>query len=156
MMNLKVLDCARKSVLCWLATVDEDGCPNVSPKEIFCTTDERTLLVANIASPGTLKNIQARPNVCVSFVDVFVQKGFKLKGVASVVRAGERNFEAYSHPLRALAGERFAFSSLFAIEVQSVEPILAPSYRFFPDTEESAQIDSAMHTYGVQPRHAPR
>lgn len=24
------------SVLCWLATVDADGQPNVSPKEIFC------------------------------------------------------------------------------------------------------------------------
>jgi uncharacterized protein len=31
------------SVLCWLATVDADGQPNVSPKEIICTPGARRL-----------------------------------------------------------------------------------------------------------------
>lgn len=155
-MNLDVLRCAEKSVLCWLATLGDDGFPNVSPKEIFCAADDRTLLVANIASPGTLKNILTNPSVCVSFIDVFAQKGFKVKGTASVVRAVDPGFVTDSIPLRVLAGERFPFSSLFRIEVQSVETILAPSYRLFPDTQESTQIESAMQTYGVQPRHAKR
>jgi len=31
-------------------------------------------------------------------------------------------------------------------------PIIAPSYRFYPDsTKESAQMDAAMKTYGVRP-----
>lgn len=30
-MNLDVLRCAEKSVLCWLATLGDDGFPNVSP-----------------------------------------------------------------------------------------------------------------------------
>ena len=47
------------SVLCWLATVDDHGMPNVSPKEIFCCHGERELLIANIASPQSVRNIKA-------------------------------------------------------------------------------------------------
>ena len=46
-----------RSVLCWLATVDADGQPNVSPKEIFCAIDDVTLLIAEIASPVSRRNI---------------------------------------------------------------------------------------------------
>ena len=35
MLSPETLACARKSMLCWLATVDAQGQPNVSPKEIF-------------------------------------------------------------------------------------------------------------------------
>lgn len=151
MMNDAVLQCVQKSVLCWLATIDENGFPNVSPKEIFCAAGEQRLLIANIASPGSMKNILACPKVCVSFVDVFLQKGFKIKGIASVARAGDAAFARYAAPLQSLAGQRFPFSSLFVLDVQSVEPIVAPSYRLYPDTQESDQIASAMRTYGVRP-----
>ena len=47
-----------RSVLCWLATVSIDGMPNVSPKEIFNHYKEDKVIVANIASPQTVKNIK--------------------------------------------------------------------------------------------------
>ena len=150
-MDSTVLRYLQKSVLCWLATIDENGCPNVSPKEIFCASGNGLLLIANIASPGSLKNIQTNPQVCVSFVDVFTQKGFKIKGKASAIRIGDEAFPGFASPLAALAGDRFSFMSLFVIDVQSVEPIVAPSYRLFPDIQEASQINSAMQRYGVQP-----
>ena len=85
MMDETVMRCASTSVLCWLAMVDPEGWPNVSPKEVFCTYDARTLLIANIASPGGRVNVRWHSAVCLSLVDVFVQKGFKLKGIATVV-----------------------------------------------------------------------
>ncbi len=70
MLSPETLACARKSMLCWLATVDAQGQPNVSSKENFT----------------------------------------------------------------------------------KCEPILAPSYRLYPDeTTEQAQVTSAMRAYGVQP-----
>lgn len=151
MMSDAVLQYVRRSVLSWLATIDENGFPNVSPKEIFCSSGDRLLLIANIASPGSMKNILARPRVCVSFVDVFSQKGFKVKGMATVARVGDAAFATFAPPLAELAGQRFPFSSIFVVNVQSVDPIIAPSYRLLPDTQESAQIASALRTYGVQP-----
>jgi len=74
-----------ESVLCWLATSNSQNEPNVSPKEVFTYKDDKTLLIANIASPGTIGNIKENSKVCVSFVDVFVQKGYKLKGNAIII-----------------------------------------------------------------------
>ena len=38
-----------RSVLCWLATVDAKGQPNVSPKEVFALARENRWLMAHIA-----------------------------------------------------------------------------------------------------------
>ena len=52
-----------KSVLCWLATASIEGVPNVSPKEIFIYYGSNAIIIANIVSPQTLKNIKKNRNV---------------------------------------------------------------------------------------------
>jgi predicted pyridoxine 5'-phosphate oxidase superfamily flavin-nucleotide-binding protein len=94
-------------LLCWLATVDEKGQPNVSPKEVFAVFDPQHLVIAPIASPQSIRNIQHNPKVCVSMIDVFVQKGWKLVGHAQYVGASDAAFQKYAQPLNALAGEKF-------------------------------------------------
>ena len=90
---------AQTSILCWLATVDADGQPNVSPKEIFTVFDPEHLVIANIASPTSVRNIAVNPRVCVSFVDVFVQKGFKVLGTARNVGQQDADFATWAAPL---------------------------------------------------------
>ena len=143
---------AHGSVLCWLATVDADGQPNVSPKEVWAIADDQHVVVAHIASPVSARNIAQQPQVCLSFVDVFVQKGFKLKGTAQVVSADDPTFGRWAQPLLAMVGQRFVIQSVLVIRVTDVTPIVAPSYRFYADeTTEQAQVAAAMRIYGVQP-----
>lgn len=147
-----VRDVARRSVLCWLATVDAQGRPNVSPKEVWAMVDDRHVVVANIASPETARNIAQQAKVCLSFVDVFVQKGFKLTGLAREVRADSPEFGKWAPPLQAMVGQRFSIHSVLVIQVQSVAAIVAPSYLFYAeDTTEASQVEAAMRTYGVMP-----
>ena len=80
------------SVLCWLATVSKEGIPNVSPKEIFNYYDSDSIIIANIASPQTIKNIKQNENVCISFIDILVQKGFQLKGKARIIEKTNSDF----------------------------------------------------------------
>lgn len=139
-----------KSVLCWLATVDKDGQPNVSPKEIFTYSGDATLLIAHIASPGSLANLKQNPKVCVSFVDIFIQKGYKIKGTAKILKKKDPSFLEKSLFLKERFSDRFPISAVVEVSVTSAEPIQAPSYMFFPDTTtESDQIGNAMKTYGV-------
>ncbi len=153
LLNESVREAARRSVLCWLATVDAEGQPNVSPKEVWAIADDAHVVVANIASPMSVRNIAQQPQVCLSFVDVFVQKGFKLKGAAHEVCADDPAFARWATPLLAMVGQRFVIRSVLVIRVTSVAPILAPSYRFYPEeTIEALQVDAAMRAYGVQPR----
>lgn len=147
---------AQRSVLCWLATVDADGQPNVSPKEVWAIADDQHVVVAHIASPISARNIAQHPQVCLSFVDVFVQKGFKLKGTAHEVRADEPDFTRWAQPLLAMVGQRFVVQSVLVIRVTAVSTIVAPSYRFYAnETTEQAQVASAMRAYGVQPHTKP-
>jgi uncharacterized protein len=139
-------------VLCWLATVDENQQPNVSPKEMFTYLDDHTLLIANIASPNSVRNIAQQPKVSVSFVDVFTQKGFKLKGEAKLITKEDDSYTAKAKRLTDLFSDKFPIQSVIEIRIIKVDPIQAPSYWLFPDnTTEQSQIEGAMKTYGVKP-----
>lgn len=144
-----VLAAMNNSVLCWLATCGADGWPNVSPKEVFAALDDDHLVIAHIASPNSARHIDANPRVCVSFIDVWTQKGYKLRGEASVVRPDDPCFATVSAPLQALMGGRFALRAVFLVRVTATEPVVAPSYRFYPDTTEAAQVAAARRAYGV-------
>ena len=151
MLSPEVQEFASRSVLCWLATVDAVGQPNVSPKEIFAAFDAAHLVVANIASPTSVRNIEVNPRVCVSFIDIFVQKGFKVLGTARNVRRNDPEFCTWAAPLEVKAGPRFQIRSVLVIKAAEVEPILAPSYRLYAaETTEQNQVASAMLTYGVR------
>ncbi|MDZ7811603.1 MAG: pyridoxamine 5'-phosphate oxidase family protein [Ideonella sp.] len=150
MLNNALKDRAASSVLCWLATVDEHGQPNVSPKEIWAVWDDQHVVIGHIASPTSVRNIAQRAKVCVSFVDVFVQKGFKVQGEARLVPKGHAEYSTWAAPLLPMAGERFTLHAVVVVRATAVEPIVAPSYRLYPqETTETTQVAAAMKTYGV-------
>ena len=154
MLTEEVLISIEESVLCWLATVDVHGTPNVSPKEMFTAYgkghQKTHILIANIASPNSVANIRANSAVCLSFVHIFKQKGFKLHGVARILNKDDASFPEKHQALYTLTGDDFPFQRIIEIEVLKVNPILAPRYRLFPNTTEDEQISSALNTYGVK------
>lgn len=138
-----------KCVLCWLATSSIENEPNVSPKEIFATYGEDAIIVANIASPQTVRNIQTNPRVCISFIDILVQKGYQLKGNATIVHKTEPNFSAMEAVLLGMTEGKFPFSSITFIQIDKTKAIIAPRYLLFPETTEAEQIESARRTYNL-------
>lgn len=139
-------------VLGWLATADEHGLPNVSPKEVFAHLGGDRVAIAHIASPRSARNAVANPQGCFSVVDVFRQRGFKLTGPLHLHAPGDERFDEVAAPLRAMVGDRFTLRGAFELTVTAVAPILAPSYVFHADdvTEES-MVAGAMAAYGVRP-----
>jgi len=152
MLNQEILNSINESVLCWLATTNVKGEPNVSPKEMFISNGPEHILIANIASPESVQNIYSNASVCLSFIDVFKQKGFKVKGLAKVIEKNNTEFQSKISVLRTLGGEEFEIKSIIEILVSSVSPIVAPSYWMFPKIKESAHVKQAMNSYGVQPK----
>ena len=53
----------------FVATVNGDGTPNLSPKGTFVVIDPSTVAFAEIRSPMTLENLATRPSVEINFVD---------------------------------------------------------------------------------------
>lgn len=138
----------KKSVLCWLATVSGDGMPNVSPKEIFAYY-EGFVIIADIASPQSVANIQSNRQVCVSFIDIFIQKGWQLKGTAFLIDKSCGEYPEMEKVLVDITQGLFPFSTIIKIQVSQCKPIIAPRYMLYPETTEESQYASALKAYGL-------
>jgi predicted pyridoxine 5'-phosphate oxidase superfamily flavin-nucleotide-binding protein len=110
----------------FVATVCPDGTPNLSPKGTTAVWDDDHLIFANIRSPGTLANLRQNANVEVNVVDPFVRKGYRFKGVASILESGalyEQMLSMYRE-----RGSQNAIREIVMIRVQTAQPIDSPAY----------------------------
>ncbi len=51
--------------------------------------------------------------------------------------------------LTEMTGGNFPFSTITAIHVEQIKPIIAPKYILYPETTESEQIEAAKNLYGI-------
>ena len=144
----EIKESIEKCILCWLATSSADHRPNVSPKEVFAAFGSDSIIIANIASPQTVKNIWQNQNVCVSFVDIMVQKGYQLKGSADIVTKTNKEYPQMEKILLEISKGDFPFTTITRIKIESAKPIIAPRYLLYPETTEEQQILSARELYG--------
>ena len=110
----------------FVATAALDGTPNVSPKGTFAVLDDRTIAFGEIRSPGTIRNLKANPRIEVNFVDVFVRKGYRFAGTATVVERGDADFEILLPRLRSALAPRIR--AIVTIAVTKALPLTSPAY----------------------------
>jgi predicted pyridoxine 5'-phosphate oxidase superfamily flavin-nucleotide-binding protein len=141
--------CIENSVLCWVATADKSGNPNVSPKEVF-TSNLNQILIAHIASPKSARNIQANPQVMVSVVDVLAQYGWQFSGKARLVWAESAEFIELSKPLVEMTKGEYPLKAVMEVSVKKSHRIVAPSSWLFPDLPMERVRKQVLSRYGVQ------
>ena len=113
--------------LAFVATVCADGTPNVSPKGTIAVWDDDHLVFANIRSPGTIENVTRNPSVELNVVDPFVRKGYRFKGVASLLESGPLYDQVIA--LYVARGSRVsAFRELVLIKVLNAQAVTSPAY----------------------------
>ena len=110
----------------FVATVCPDGTPNLSPKGTTAVWDDDHLVFANIRSPGTIANLRQNPNVEVNVVDPFVRRGYRFKGVASILESGVLYDQAIAFYRN--RGSRNAIAEVVMIRVHTAQPIDSPAY----------------------------
>ena len=72
----------------YVATVNADGTPNLSPKGTVAVWDDDHLVFADIRSPRTVANLRRAPAVEVNVVDPLSRRGYRFKGMARVIDTG--------------------------------------------------------------------
>jgi uncharacterized protein len=113
----------------FVATVCPDGMPNLSPKGTVSVLDDDHLIFADLASPGTIANLRANPNVEVNVVDHLVRKGYRFKGTARVLDAGaefERHLAFFSQ--RGLPDAPSRIRAIVVIRVEQARLLISPAY----------------------------
>ena len=110
----------------FVATVNTDGTPNLSPKGTIAVLDEDRLVFADIRSPRTVENLRHNPAVEINVVDPFSRKGYRFRGRATVLDDGPGFAEMLAF-YRA-RGSTNPMGSIVIVDVERAEPILSPSY----------------------------
>ncbi|MEM8836895.1 MAG: pyridoxamine 5'-phosphate oxidase family protein [Pseudomonadota bacterium] len=113
-----------------LASVNEDGSPNLSPKGTFLALDEKQLAFADIRSPNTMRNIAREPRVAVNILDVFERGGAMFEGNARYVEKESDEYKNLFPRFHAIWGDKLCalFKGLVVIEITSAKPVKSPSY----------------------------
>lgn len=113
----------------FVATVDAEGAPRVSPKGTFLALDDRTLGFGAIRSPGTLENLHADARTEVNFVDPFARKALRARGTARIFRRAEPEFTEMIPRWQDVWGDLAErISALVLIDVTEAEHITTPPY----------------------------
>jgi len=71
-----------------VATRDNAGRPNVSPKGVLKIVDDDKLVLADLFSFKTQANLQADSRLAVAAVDIQTYEGYQFKGQAELVNEG--------------------------------------------------------------------
>ncbi len=111
------------------ATVCADGTPNVSPKGTTAVYDSAHLMFADLRSPQTRANLEAKPAIEVNMVDPIVRKGWRFKGTAEVRRdpeTRERALAVYEREGYTVYPERI--TAIVLIRVESIRELVSPAY----------------------------
>jgi len=147
LLNQKVKDCVEATKLCYVATINDDDSPNLSPKGSLKILDDNHLIFADIASPGTVENLRKRPAIEVSVVDVFKRLGYGIKGTAEIMDKGTKAYDFIAKAFQDLHGSGFPIRHVIKIKVGKVRQFVSPAYAYGKNVDEESLSSQFLNTY---------
>jgi uncharacterized protein len=112
----------------FVATINADGTPNLSPKGTLAVWDDEHLVFADVASPNTSANLDRNPAVEINVVDPLIRRGYRFAGTAVVHRGGstfESGVEFYED--RGIVEARARIRAVVVIAVGSARSLRSPA-----------------------------
>ena len=153
---MKILDAdiraiISETILCFAATINQDGSPNLSPKSTLKVFDDNHLIFANIASPKTTSNLKRDPRIEINCVDTFSRRGYRFKGKGVVHSIGTQIHDNLLLEIKNEHGNSIPVIDAILIEVLEVKPVLSPAYTFIKGVTENNLREAYMKKYNVRP-----
>ena len=110
----------------YVATISNDGTPNLSPKGTIAVIDESTMVFADIRSPQTMQNLQENPSIEINVVDPFQRSGYRFKGDGKIINDGSEFDKILDYYTK--AGVKSKINSVVLVDVKSMSEVTSPSY----------------------------
>jgi hypothetical protein len=120
----------------FVATVNADGTPNLSPKGTVVVWDDEHLLWVGIRSPRTIRNLRERPATEINVVDPLIRKGYRFRGTCRLIEDGTEleEIRAFYRDVRKVTN---SVRRAVLVRVDAVEEVTSPSYDE-PEADEAA------------------
>lgn len=141
----------REQRLGYVATVCPDGTPNLSPKGTTTGWDDEHLVFADVRSPGTIANLKQNPAIEINVVDWFACKGYRCKGVATVLESGARFDEFLSfYEQQGVMDAPRRIRTIVLVKVEQALPLVSPAYE--RNTEDERRSRWEDHYQQIRPQ----
>ena len=137
----------------FVATVNADGTPNLSPKGTMQVLDGEHLMFADIRSPGTTANLARHPSMEINFVDPFSRKGYRFRGRARTVPRGAPEFDTLldRFPKSRLMDR---YRAIVVFKVEKAASLISPAYDVGA-TEADLRKHYRAYFESIQPKNSP-
>jgi predicted pyridoxine 5'-phosphate oxidase superfamily flavin-nucleotide-binding protein len=112
----------------FVASVNKDGTPNLSPKGTFVVLNDRQLVFGHIRSPGTVGNIAERPTIEINFLDVLARKAVRVRGHARMFSRSAPEFTPLFAALSGWKGYTDIMKGVVRVDIEKASLILSPAY----------------------------
>lgn len=145
-LDADMIDTIRRTALCYAATINDDGTPNLSPKATLSALDGDRLAFIDIASPGTVANLRKRPAIEINVVDIFLRRGYRFAGRGSVLADGPIFAERVAY-WRGRLGPAYPMRHVVVVDVTRAIPVKSPLYAFEP-MDDAAILARYRKVYG--------
>jgi len=126
MITSQIKDFLSQQKLGYVATVNPDGIPNISPKGTIIGLTSEILAFANIRSPDTMDNLKNNPNVEINVIDPLLRKGYLFGGKARIIRDGPQYEEILNFYRESAI--KSPIDSIVLVDVSSVTSVTSPLY----------------------------
>ncbi|MCH9673148.1 MAG: pyridoxamine 5'-phosphate oxidase family protein [Gammaproteobacteria bacterium] len=112
----------------YVATVNADGTPNLSPKATMVALDDTRIAFGDLRSPTTVANLKARPGMEINFIDVFARRGFRFRGTATYANRDSAEFRELLPHFSAWGDLADSFHGVIVLNVERALPVSSPAY----------------------------
>jgi len=122
----KIKDFVNFQKLGFVATVNSDNSPNLSPKGTVRIWDDENLIFADINSPRTIENLNNNNSIEINVVDPIKRKGFRFKGKAKIISDVNLYNEIIDYYKK--NGTKNKINSVVMVKIDQVEEVISPLY----------------------------
>ncbi|KIU18281.1 pyridoxamine 5'-phosphate oxidase family protein [Mycolicibacterium llatzerense] len=123
-------DIIESAKLAFVATVNQDGSPNLSPKGSLHVYDDDRVAFMDIASPGTIENLARNPRIEIVVIDLLRRRGYRFSGAAEVHSPGSSVHAWLNHWLQDRNGPGYPANHAVVLKIEQVRPVFSPAYTY--------------------------
>ena len=112
----------------FVATVNEDGTPNLSPKGTMMVCNNDSIMFAEVHSPQTVANLERNTAAEINFVDSISRKDYPSKSRLRLVSSRDNKYDELSGRFASWGPLTERVNAVVILEIEQVNKVTSPAY----------------------------
>ena len=112
----------------FVATVNEDGTPNLSPKGTMMVCNNDSIMFAEVHSPQTVANLERNTAAEINFVDSISRKDYRFRNRRRLVSPSDDEYEELSGCSAIWGPLTERVKTVVILEIEQANKVTSPAY----------------------------